>query len=451
MWRAAKVCFLYIGTVIGAGFASGREIALFFGDTAPLNVALAAAFMAIPEALFLTAGKLGVLPDNTAVRTGVFIAAFSSVAAMLAGCDLALYDVTGVVSLGVIAAILAGVLVVGGMEKIKLANTLLIPLLLALLLAVYIKSGAPVFNGSYSIVKPVHYAGLDVLMGGMVISREGRKLKGKEIALTCVFSTLFLGVVLFVLQNIVLSDTLHSSMPVLAVAEKVGLKTAAGILIAVAIFTTLVSSLDVLTQYTQESFSRYALSHSDKASSERRFVRFARKAGAPENKNVAVFATLLFLYPVSFFGFDLIVDTLYPFVSLCGILTTGWTAFNLIMRSRDKHANACACSSSHSASCPCPAPSSAHSRAHSSARVSSVVGADDAVAKTADKSVAAGGKFSVCAFRGRDRNRSRDVRGRDSHSHRRHNRLRDNRSRRHSRSRLRTPRRNTPLLRPRRG
>ena len=196
MWRAAKVCFLYIGTVIGAGFASGREIALFFGDTAPLNVALAAAFMAIPEALFLTAGKLGVLPDNTAVRTGVFIAAFSSVAAMLAGCDLALYDVTGVVSLGVIAAILAGVLVVGGMEKIKLANTLLIPLLLALLLAVYIKSGAPVFNGSYSIVKPVHYAGLDVLMGGMVISREGRKLKGNEIALTCVFSTLFLGVVL---------------------------------------------------------------------------------------------------------------------------------------------------------------------------------------------------------------------------------------------------------------
>lgn len=62
-------------------------------------------------------------------------------------------------------------------------------------------------------------------MGGMVISREGRKLKGKEIALTCVFSTLFLGVVLFVLQNIVLSDDFGSSMPVLAVAEGVGLKS----------------------------------------------------------------------------------------------------------------------------------------------------------------------------------------------------------------------------------
>ena len=441
MWRALKVCFLYIGTIIGAGFASGREIALFFGETAPLNVALSALFMAVLEMLFLVAGRVNALPDNTAIRTGVFIAAFSSVAAMLAGGDFALYSLTGVRSLGIITALLAGALVVGGIEKIKLANTLLIPLLIALLLAVYIRNGSPVFQGDFSFVKPLRYSGLDVLLGGIVISREGKKLNKKEILATCVMSALFIGAVLFVLQNIVLSDTLHSSMPVLAVAEKVGLKTAAGILIAVAIFTTLVSSLDVLTQYTQESFSRYAISHSDKAYSERRFVRFARKAGTPENKNVAVFATLLFLYPVSFFGFDLIVDTLYPFVSLCGILTTGWTAFNLIMQSRDKHAHAYACSSSHSA----------YSRAHSSTRVSSVVGADDAVAKTADKSVAAGGKFSVCAFRGRDRNRSRDVRGCDSHSHRRHNRHRDNRSRRHSRSRLRTPRRNTPLLRPRRG
>lgn len=441
MWRALKVCFLYIGTIIGAGFASGREIALFFGETAPLNVALSAVFMAVLEMLFLVAGRVNALPDNTAIRTGVFIAAFSSVAAMLAGGDFALYSLTGVRSLGIITALLAGALVVGGIEKIKLANTLLIPLLIALLLAVYIRNGSPVFQGDFSFVKPLRYSGLDVLLGGIVISREGKKLNKKEIVATCVMSALFIGAVLFVLQNIVLSDTLHSSMPVLAVAEKVGLKTAAGILIAVAIFTTLVSSLDVLTQYTQESFSRYAISHSDKAYSERRFVRFARKAGAPENKNVAVFATLLFLYPVSFFGFDLIVDTLYPFVSLCGILTTGWTAFNLIMQSRDKHAHAYACSSSHSA----------YSRAHSSTRVSSVVGADDAVAQTADKLVAAGGKFSVCAFRGRDRNRSRDVRGCDSHSHRRRNRLRDNRSRRHSRSRLRTPRRNTPLLRPRRG
>lgn len=117
MWRALKVCFLYIGTIIGAGFASGREIALFFGETAPLNVALSAVFMAVLEMLFLVAGRVNALPDNTAIRTGVFIAAFSSVAAMLAGGDFALYSLTDVRSLGIITALLAGALVVGGIEK----------------------------------------------------------------------------------------------------------------------------------------------------------------------------------------------------------------------------------------------------------------------------------------------------------------------------------------------
>lgn len=334
MWRALKVCFLYIGTIIGAGFASGREIALFFGDTAPLNVACSAIFMAVLELLFLTAGRVGAVPDNTAVRTGVFIAAFSSVAAMLAGGDYALYSLTGVRSLGIIMAVAAGVLVVAGIEKIKLANTLLIPLLIALLIVIYVRNGSPVFQGEFSVVKPLRYSGLDVLLGGIVISREGKKLDKKQIVLTCAFSAAFIGAVLFILQNIVLSDVLHSSMPVLAVAEKVGLKYAAGILIAVAIFTTLVSSLDVLADYTRKSLAEYASSKTRKQRGGR-MLRFAEKFSAPQNKSVAVFATLAVLYPVSFFGFDLIVDTLYPFVSLCGIVTTGWTAFNLAMRARN--------------------------------------------------------------------------------------------------------------------
>ena len=262
MWRAAKVCFLYIGTVIGAGFASGREIALFFGDTAPWNVALAALFMAVPQALFLTAGKAGALPNGFAVRTGVLIAALSSVAAMLAGCELALYELCGIAGLGAAAAVAAGVTVAGGTEKMKLVSAVLIPLLLVLLLAVYLKSGAPTHDGSLSLLKPAHYAGLDVLMGGMIISREGKNLRGREIVSTCLMSAVFLAAVLFMLQNIVLSDEMHSSMPVIAVADQVGLKTAAGVLVVIAVFTTLVSALDILTESVRDAFARLAVSPS---------------------------------------------------------------------------------------------------------------------------------------------------------------------------------------------
>ena len=329
MWRAAKVCFLYIGTVIGAGFASGREIALFFGDTAPWSVALAALFMAVPEALFLIAGKRALLPSGTAVKTGVFIAAFSSVAAMLAGCELALSDLTGITGLGVIAALLAGALVVGGTEKMKLANAVLIPLLLALLLAVYIKSGSPVFGGGFSLLKPMHYAGLDVLMGGMIISREGEKLNGKQIALTCVFSALFLGIVLFVLQNIVLSDGMNSSMPVIAVADKVGLKIAAGILVVIAVFTTLVSSLDVLTESVRGTLSSFGGVRAENPPRRSRFRSVAARLGEARDRPLVVFGCLVALYPVSFFGFENIVDSLYPFVGLCGMVMTVLTAARL--------------------------------------------------------------------------------------------------------------------------
>lgn len=336
MWRAAKVCFLYIGTVIGAGFASGREIALFFGDTAPWNVALAALFMAVPQALFLTAGKAGALPTGFAVRTGVLIAALSSVAAMLAGCELALYELCGIAGLGAATAVAAGVTVAGGTEKMKLVSAVLIPLLLVLLLAVYLKSGAPTHGGSLSLLKPAHYAGLDVLMGGMIISREGKNLRGREIVSTCLMSAVFLAAVLFMLQNIVLSDEMHSSMPVIAVADQVGLKTAAGVLVVIAVFTTLVSALDILTESVRDAFARLAvspsLSEAEGARSPALRARIGRFAGAfssPSRRTAAVFVCLAALYPVSFLGFETIVDALYPFVGLCGVAMTVLTALSL--------------------------------------------------------------------------------------------------------------------------
>ena len=334
MWRAAKVCFLYIGTVIGAGFASGKEIALFFGDSSPLNVALAALFMAGTEALFLYAGKLAAMPDGTAVRIGIFLAALFSVAAMIAGCELALFDLTGVRSLGAVAAIAAGALVTGGTEKIKLANVLLIPMLFALLIMIYVKIGTPVYGGTFSWIKPLHYAGLDVLMGGVVISREGKNLDKRQILLACAMSALFLSGVLFMLQNIVLTDKIMSSMPVFAVADKIGLRVAAGILIVIAVFTTLVSSLDVLTESVRRAMLHHVVAAERSGRREKLLARFAAAVSAPGHRALAAFGCLAAVYPLSLFGFENIVGTTYPFVGLCGVVMAALTAFGLIKRAR---------------------------------------------------------------------------------------------------------------------
>lgn len=317
MLTAFKVAFLFIGTSIGAGFSSGREIALFFGASSPWCVALSALFIAILSALFLSAGKLKIIPDGYAVKIAVFISASISLCSMLAGSEYILKELSGIPLLGLVMAVSGGILVVLGIEKIKWANTLMIPLLVVLLFVLYVRIGTPVFNGDFNILKPLRYSGLDVLLGGIMLSREGEKLTKKQIGLSATFIFVFMFVILFVLQNVVLSDDLHSSMPVLAVSAKVGLKWICGVLIAIAIFTTLVSALEIVSTYVSDF-----LSTKKKLSS----------LSTPDKKVFLVFGALVLFYPVSFLGFEKIVDTFYPFTSACGLVLVCLTIINFVVR-----------------------------------------------------------------------------------------------------------------------
>lgn len=321
MLTAFKVAFLFIGTSIGAGFSSGREIALFFGTSSPWCVALSALFISALSALFLTAGKLKIIPNGYGVKVATFISASISLCSMLAGSEYVLKSLSGVPLLGIAMAIAGGVVVVMGIEKIKWANTIMIPLLVVLLFTLYFKIGAPVYSGDFNLLKSLHYSGLDVLLGGIMLSREGEKLTKKEIILSATFICVFMFAILFVLQNVVLSDDLHSSMPVLAVSTKVGLKWASGVLIAIAIFTTLISALEIVSVYT-----------ADFLSTKKRLSALS----APDKKTFLTFGALLIFYPISFLGFEKIVDTFYPFTSACGLILVGLIILRLVIESVKK-------------------------------------------------------------------------------------------------------------------
>ncbi len=307
MLSALKVAFLFIGTSIGAGFSTGREIALFFGDTSPWCVALSSVFIALICAVFLIAGKHDLIPQNIVVKVATFVAGAVSLVSMLAGSEKILHDLLGVSLLGLVMIILGAIVVIMGIEKIKWANTILIPLLILMMLVLYVKIGTPVHSGSLSILKPIHYSGLDVLLAGMVLSKEGKKLSTKQI-FGCVSAIcIFMFGILFVLQNIVLCDEMHSSMPVLAISTKVNMRAISGVLIASAIFTTLIGALETVWFYTADFLSK---------------SKKLATLSNDKNKCCVVFSILLIFYPISFLGFEKIVDTFYPFVSICGIALT---------------------------------------------------------------------------------------------------------------------------------
>ena len=105
-------------------------------------------------------------------------------------------------------------------------------------------------------------------------------------------------------------------MPTLAVSERLRLKFACGVLIAGAIFTTLVSSLKIVSDRTS-----LFLSHTKKLSA----------FGDEKHKAFVVFFCLLIAYPLSFFGFDNIVDTLYPVNSVLGVILFAIVVIRLIV------------------------------------------------------------------------------------------------------------------------
>lgn len=317
MKKALKTAFLYIGTAIGAGFSSGREIALFFGKTSPLNVAISSVFMSLLCALFLIAGKLKLMPKGRIVSFFIFLSASISLCSMLAGGDYIMQSMTSIpLAFGLSMTILGGIVVVLGIEKIKGVNAIVVPLIIISIAVIFFMLDKPEHSESFSILKPIMYSGLDVLLGGVIISQEGEKLTFKEIILSCTFICVILFFILYMLQTVVLSDINDSLMPVLAVSERLHLKFFCGVLIAGAIFTTLVSSLKIVTDRVSSFLSR---------TKKLTFLSY------PDKKAFLVFGCLLIAYPLSFFGFDNIVDYLYPFNSICGVVLTVIVVLKLII------------------------------------------------------------------------------------------------------------------------
>ncbi len=324
--KSLKTAFLYIGTMVGAGFSSGREIALFFGNSSPLNVALASIVMAMFACLFLTAGKLALIPNGKIVKLGILFSAGVSLVAMLAGGEYILRTMTTLPLLALVMAILGAIVVSQGIEKIKLANAILVPLIVLSIAIIFFQIHAQ--NGSlgFSLAKPIMYGGLDILLGGVIVGEEGKDMTFGQILLASLVIAVSLFFMLYMLQTIVLADKNDSLMPVFAISKQLHMQAVCGILIACAIFTTLVSSLKIVS----DTLIFFASN-----------IKKPSPISAPENKSIVVMFCLIICYPLSFFGFGKIVDNLYPInsilgVALAGIVLVKLIAF-LIVNTRRKH------------------------------------------------------------------------------------------------------------------
>lgn len=312
-----KVSFLYIGTLIGAGFASGRELALFFGNLSAVNVAHSSIFISLLFALFLIAGKQQLVKQNTLSTFTILICSTISTCTMIAGGEYLLSSIFNIpVLFGLILTLLSAIIVSLGIEKIKVTSSIVVPMIIVIIVIIFVKVKGDVDTRPFDITRPILYSTLDILIGGIIISKEGAKLTYKQIILACLFVFVTMGALLYMQQSIVLQDKNASLMPVYAILRQLNLGKLCGVMIAFAIFTTLLSALQTASNSLSILINKLKSKRFDFVKSFTQFPPF--------------FISLI-AYPCSFVGFDKIVDTLYPILSIAGVVFASITFIKLLI------------------------------------------------------------------------------------------------------------------------
>ncbi|MFS0722864.1 hypothetical protein [Paenibacillus sp. 1P07SE] len=336
--RILQVALTYIGTVVGAGFASGQEIIQFFTRFG----AWGAAAIIISTALFVWLGaKMMLMASSISARSyedlnkalfgprvGSWVSHFMLVvllgvsAVMLAGAGAIFKEHLGIhYQTGLMITLLGCFLLLRkGMEAILAVNTVVVPVMLIFTILIMVDSLTSPGSDRWLLLTSDHspwalwaspflYTAFNLSLAQAVLVPLGARIKDRRIILTGAWiGGIGIGFMLLV-GHIALSQYMPGitqfAIPMGGIARQLGgaIQLIYIFLIFAEIFTTLIADIYGLSLQLRER------------------LRWPRE--------LLILAILLVCYAASQIGFGPLVSTLYP---LFGLISLGWLF--LIIRKR---------------------------------------------------------------------------------------------------------------------
>ncbi len=302
---------LIVGTVIGAGFASGAEIASFFGISAinPLNAVICALLTFGGCALFLFLGSrykpkdIGVLNGLVVGKVRPLLDGFLLMnslivlAGMLAAFDSIGKTVAGFPFFSLAFGALAAVIVTRGIGGLIKLNTVILPgviVTLVVVCAMSMDGGAVEFDIlSFKPLTSLVYVSMNlILAAGALISV--RDLKPKEIVCSSGIAAAVIGLLMGLIILALNSADFTSALPTLDMAKSIHpvLFFLTAISMSASIFTTLLTAMNCLTDYV---------------------------GGIVRSRPLAAFCVLAVGLLLSVLGFERVVGALYPVIGGLGV------------------------------------------------------------------------------------------------------------------------------------
>lgn len=318
--------FLILATIIGAGFASGKEIYVFFtkfGIISFLNILVCFLLFYFSIKLYLNIGQehkpKNVLEANKLILGNKFkffnIFYVACLFIVLAGMFAGVYEVysnilntTGAKISVFITVVLCVFETSGGLNRINKINNIFMPITIVLLLvsAVCIIFSTNNFSVNYSInanlvlssvFSSISYVGINLLLSGGVLMLAGKEYNKKTNNVSALFSSIILSVIIIVFNVAMLLFGNISQMPMLDYAFKVNYYLGLCVLIGIwfCIYSAITSLAFILSDIIKQKLNSTFIS------------------------NLIV---VTISYVISMFGFGEIVTFMYPVIGVVGIAFT---------------------------------------------------------------------------------------------------------------------------------
>ncbi len=305
--KVIAVTLLVVGTFIGAGFASGREIVTFFGETPPFAVAAICAAIVFAACLILLLAARVAKPDNVSdfnaeiagkaeplLNLILLFNSLVSFAAMLAGMNSLLGGGNfGVVSVGF--AVLSTFIVMRGMNGLYSVNNLLVPVLLGVIISVCLTVSSPVYPHFTlaSTGQSVLYVGMNSLLAAGVLVKVNDLSVRQSVAVAALTALIVGAAMAFIIRALNASTIGGSDMPLVTLSSALSLPVRVLTIFSVAagIFTTMLSAHLALADWT---------------------------ATLVKSKLFSAMLPAVAALAVSVMGFRTVVDALYPVLGVLG-------------------------------------------------------------------------------------------------------------------------------------
>lgn len=201
----AETSFLLLGTIIGSGFVSGREIVSFFGGNIGFYALFAGVLFFLTTYLLLSlGGSYGTLEESSralfkkahkAVNVAVAICLFAVVASSLAITDSmmnALFHIDKRIPIASLLTLLfAAAISKKGIDGVKKLNFILVPLMLLFTVVFLFVNGnfdfgAANYPAKSNVLSVSFYVGFNMFLSAAVIVRAGKNNRVNNLIVSAV-------------------------------------------------------------------------------------------------------------------------------------------------------------------------------------------------------------------------------------------------------------------------